>query len=60
MSFIEQWMIQMVGNIAGIAGRARIITKARATGLLLDGPNCLGLKYEGAGVPSADTLKRVD
>merc|ERR1712137_1478915 len=41
-------LIQMVEKVAESGDRARIVTKARATDLIIDGGTCVGLKYEKA------------
>merc|ERR1719205_407395 len=42
-------LIQMLEKIAEKTDRARIITKARAHKLLMNGDNCIGLTYRKAG-----------
>merc|ERR1712054_235931 len=48
-------LIQMVEAVSEKnSDKAKIITKARAHTLLMEGPNCIGLKYEKAGVTSTE------
>jgi len=42
-------LIQMLEKVAETTDRARIINKARAHKLLMNGPNCIGLIYEKGG-----------
>merc|ERR1711904_221143 len=43
-------LIQMLEKIAEKTDRAQIITKGKATQLLMNGKNCIGLVYEKGGV----------
>merc|ERR1711937_133774 len=47
-------LIQMLENVAEKTDRARIITKARAHTLLMNGPSCIGLVYEKGGVDTKE------